>query len=81
MIKEIALFVCENSDSQKTDLEYVGDVVLLRLDSSQLQVFLDRLNNTVAMFGVNFTPSKCKILVQNWIGSNPNLVVFEVRSS
>lgn len=35
---------------------------------------LGRLNDSVAMFGISFAPSKCAMLLQNWIISKPNLI-------
>lgn len=36
---------------------------------------LDRLDDSVDVFGVRFSPSKCKMLLRNWISSMPNLVL------
>lgn len=44
-------------------------------DSSQLQTFLDRLNDGVDMFGISLTPSKCITLLHDWIDSNSNPVL------
>lgn len=35
---------------------------------------VDRLNISVNMFGMCFTPSKGKLMLQNWINSKPNFV-------
>lgn len=47
---------CENigidmcSNRKPSDLDYVDNVVLLSEESSKVQVFLDRLNDSVGMF-------------------------------
>lgn len=39
-------------------------------------VFLDRLNDNVRTISMRFASSKCKILLQVWIGSKPDFVFF-----
>lgn len=39
--------------------------MFLSEDSSKLQAFLNRLNGSLAMSGVCFTPSKWKVLLGN----------------
>lgn len=38
-------------------------------------VFVSYLNDTVTMLGMCLTPSKCKLLLDGFIGSKPNLVL------
>lgn len=59
-------------DSNWYDVGYANDVVILNEDPIKLRVFVDRLKDSVGMFGMCFTPSKCKMLLQNWIGPKPN---------
>lgn len=40
-----------------------------------MQVFLDRLNDSLSTFGMRFTPSERKMLLQDWNGLKPNLVL------
>ena len=40
-----------------------------------MQIIINKINNSAAWFGMRFTPSKCKVLLQDWLGPNPNLVV------
>lgn len=40
-----------------------------------MQFFPHDLNNSVSMFGVLFALSECEMLLQDWIGSKPNLVL------
>ncbi|MBM6549358.1 reverse transcriptase family protein, partial [Streptococcus dysgalactiae subsp. equisimilis] len=82
MILEIALSSCENSGIQLfpggsvlSDLEYADDVVLLSEDAGKLQAFLDGLNYSVGVFGMRFAPSKCKMLLHDWVGPAPNLIL------
>lgn len=64
---EIPLFSCENSgihicsNRNLSDLEYTDDVVLCSIDPRKLQVFLNRPNGSVSMFGTRFhlRSSKC----------------------
>lgn len=41
----------------------------------ETQVFFDRLGNTIGMIDVCFVPSKGKMMLQDWIGSNPNHIL------
>ena len=36
---------------------------------------LNNLNNAASRFGMQFTPAKCKVLLQDWSGSDPNLTL------
>ena len=40
-----------------------------------MQAILNELNNSAALFRRRFTPPKCKVLLQDWVGSNPNLTL------
>lgn len=42
------------SHGELGDFDYVDDVLLLSKDSGKLLCFLDRLNDSVGMFGVHF---------------------------
>ena len=53
-----------------TDLEYADDIALLGSDPSGLQILLNNLNNYSTKFGMRFAPSKCKVLLQDWKGTN-----------
>lgn len=44
-------------------------------DLSKLQVSVDHLNNGVGVFGMHFTPSQCKMLLHDRVGSKPNPVL------
>lgn len=66
---EIALSSCENcgmdicSDGNHLfDFKYADDVVVLSEGSSHLQIFLDRLRDSVGMFDMHFASSKRKVL-------------------
>lgn len=43
----------------------------------KLQVFLDRLNDSEGMFGMRSASSKFKVMLNDWIGSKPNLFLQE----
>jgi len=58
-----------------TDMEYADDIALLGSDPSQIQIILNNLTNAAARFGMHFAPAKCKVLLQDWSGSSPNLVL------
>ncbi|VDP82162.1 unnamed protein product [Echinostoma caproni] len=58
-----------------SDLEYADDILLLSDDPGKLQAFLDSLNASVAMFGMRFAPSKCKMLLQDWVDPAPSLTL------
>lgn len=76
---KIALSSCGNGDTEicldrnPSDLEYADDDVLLSEDSSNLQVFLHRLNNSVGIFGMHVGTSTVKMLLQNWMAETRSL--------
>lgn len=45
----------------------MDDVALLSENSTKLQDFLDCQNDSVGMFEVRFTSSKCQMLFQDWM--------------
>lgn len=49
-------------------------LVLPSEDSSELELFLGRLNDNAGTFDMHFAPWKCKMLFQDWICSNLSLV-------
>ncbi|CAH8297389.1 unnamed protein product [Schistosoma turkestanicum] len=57
------------------DLEYADDIVLLGEDADKMQSLLTTLSNNASMFGMRFSPSKCKMLLQDWVSSAPELVI------
>ncbi|VDP41817.1 unnamed protein product, partial [Echinostoma caproni] len=80
MIIETALSSCEDSGidllpgGRLSDLQYADDIVILSEDPGKLQGFLESLSAGVAMFGMRFALSKCKMLLQDWVGPAPSLV-------
>lgn len=50
------------------------DPLLLIVGPSKLQPFLYRSCNSLVMFATGFARSRCKMQLENWIGSKPNLV-------
>lgn len=50
------------SDGNLADSEYADGVALLGEDPNELQVFLNRLNDGVGMFGMRLARSKNKVL-------------------
>ncbi|VDP89318.1 unnamed protein product [Echinostoma caproni] len=77
----MALSFCEESGidllpvGRSADLEYAANILLLSKDPGKLQAFLDSLSASVSMFGMRFAPSKCKMLLQDWIGPAPSLTL------
>ena len=61
-----------------SDLEYAGDVVLLREDFGSLQDLLCSLDKSATMFGMRFAPPKCKMMLQDWVGVTPNLSIKDL---
>jgi hypothetical protein len=59
------------------DIEYADDIALLGSDPSQMQIILNNLNNCATRFGMRFTPAKCKVLLQDWVGSHPTFVLAD----
>jgi hypothetical protein len=56
-----------------TDIEYADDIVLLGKSEGVMQDFLHRLRSAAESYGMCFAPKKCKVMLQNWVGQNPNL--------
>jgi hypothetical protein len=57
------------------DLEYADDIVLLGEDETAMQRLLDNLTECTSMFGMRFSPAKCKLMLQDWVGYQPTLSV------
>ena len=47
------------------------------VNEGQLQVLLNKLSECVAMFGMRFEPSKCNMLLQDWVGLTPTLTLAD----
>lgn len=56
-------------------LEYTDDTVLFSEDDEKTKCFLTTLTNDAGMFGIRLSPSKCKMLLQDWLMSPPELVI------
>ena len=56
-------------------LEYADDAVLLNEDPGSLQDLLCSLDKSATMFRTRFTPPKCKMMLQDWVGATPNLSI------
>ncbi|TNN18035.1 acyl- :glycerol-3-phosphate acyltransferase, partial [Schistosoma japonicum] len=54
---------------------YADDIVLFGEDADKMQSLLTTLSNNASMFGMRFSPSKCKMLLQDWVASAPELVI------
>ncbi|CAH8656857.1 unnamed protein product [Schistosoma curassoni] len=57
------------------DLEYAYDIVLLCDNAQGMQSALNQLAISVRRYCMFFTPSKCKVLLQDWQDSNPLLTL------
>lgn len=55
-------------------MKWTDYVMLLGKDSSHLQIFLDPLKFSVGIFDVRFSPSKFKMLLQDYICSKSSFV-------
>ena len=64
--------------SRITDLEYADDIALLCEDTEAAQRVLDNLSVSVSYFGMTFAPQKCKVLLQDWPESMPELKLDNV---
>ncbi|CAH8652861.1 unnamed protein product [Schistosoma intercalatum] len=40
-----------------------------------MQSLLTTISNNASMFGMRFSPSKCKMLLQDWVASTPELMI------
>ncbi|CAH8596720.1 unnamed protein product [Schistosoma guineensis] len=55
------------------DLQYADDIVLFGEDADKMQSLLVALSNNARMFGMRFSPSKCKLLLQDWSTLTPEV--------
>ena len=55
------------------DLEYADDIICLFESAESAQLVLDKLGEAVKPFGMRFAPSKCKVLLQDWVSPTPSL--------
>ena len=62
------------SDETISDLEYATEVVLLSDDPGSLWHLLWSFDKS-SMLVRRFSPPKCKIMLQDWIGAAPNLSI------
>lgn len=76
-VMNIDVVICSNKSL--SDSEYVDDIVLLSEDSRNLQVSIDRLNDSIAMFRMFFVPLKCEMLLQDQITSKVNPVLARAK--
>ncbi|CAH8505171.1 unnamed protein product [Heterobilharzia americana] len=60
------------------DLEYAGDIVLLGEDADKMQSLLKTLSGNMRMFGMRFSPPKCKFLLQDWSSVVSRLTIKSV---
>lgn len=73
-------FLCESSrivacgEDKVSDFGYANDTVLPSEDPVRSLVIVDRLNDGVAELGMSVESSKFKKLLEDYIGSNPNVI-------
>ncbi|CAH8568014.1 unnamed protein product [Heterobilharzia americana] len=60
------------------DLEYAHDIVLLGEDADKMQSLLNTLGGKLRMFGMCFSPPKCKLLLQDWSSTVIQLITDSV---
>ncbi|VDO87663.1 unnamed protein product [Schistosoma margrebowiei] len=57
------------------ELKYADDIVLFNEDANKMQSLLTTLSNNASMFGMRFSPLKCKIFLQDWVALTPELII------
>ncbi|KER24090.1 hypothetical protein T265_08179 [Opisthorchis viverrini] len=60
-----------------TAIEYSDSIAVIGSDAVVMQTILDNLNNSASWFGMRFIPAKCKVLLQDWVGLNPSLMLAD----
>lgn len=80
MVTDIPLTIDICSD-KVSSLEYASDVVYRSEYPNKLQDILDRLSVSKSIYEMCFAPSKCKMLIKGWIGSEPSLVLAQEQVS
>ena len=58
-----------------TDLDYADDIALVSEDPVSLQTFLSNLDECSRLFGMRFAPSKCKLMLQDWVSTTHSLTI------
>ncbi|VDO69533.1 unnamed protein product [Schistosoma margrebowiei] len=58
-----------------SDLEYTDDIILFGEDADKMQSLLTTLSNNASMFRMRFSPSKCKMLLQDRVASTLELMI------
>ncbi|CAH8546791.1 unnamed protein product [Dicrocoelium dendriticum] len=58
-----------------TDLDCTDDIALLGDDSQGMQLILGRLAVEASKYGMSFSPSKCKVLLKDWLSPAPVLTL------
>ena len=58
-----------------TNLEYADDVVLIGENTIAVQEFLNHLSCSANSIGMRFAPTKCKVLLQDWVDPPPTLLL------
>lgn len=61
--------------SRVSDLEYADDIVAMGDNTQAIQSFLDNLAVEISKYGMYFSPSKCKAMVQDWTLPPPVLTL------
>ena len=59
---------------RSANLEYANDIVLFGESAAELQDILSKLSESDSSLGMGFAPSKCKMLLQDWVGQAPYVV-------
>ncbi|CAH8288633.1 unnamed protein product [Heterobilharzia americana] len=57
------------------DVEYADDIVLLGEEADKMQSLLNTFSVNLRMFGMRFSPPKCKLLLHDWQSAVPRLTV------
>ena len=55
------------------DMKNANDIGFLGFNPSKIQITIDNLNSTAAQLGMCLETAKLKLLLQDWLSSNPNL--------
>ncbi|KAA3670424.1 uncharacterized protein DEA37_0004723, partial [Paragonimus westermani] len=60
-----------------TNLKCADDIVLLSFSAENMQTMLNKLSDRAGLYGMRFTPSKCKVLPQDWGISTPTFFIAD----
>ena len=64
-----------NTDNFPIDLDYADNIAIIDDNAQIIQEVIDRITTRTAYFGLCFSPTKCRVLIQDWTQAPPAISV------